>query len=89
MTIHRLEEMLAGRPLRFGLESATGCDRFDYQPGQPNLYLLMRFKQLLVAERGLESGFDLYRRTIARHADATLARKRLESHHAFCVSRAL
>jgi hypothetical protein len=89
MATHDLGEMLAERPLRFGVDSATGCDRFDYQPGQPNLYMLMRFKQLLVAEHGLESGFDLYRRTIPRHAGAVLERKRLESHHAFCSSHAL
>ena len=39
--------------------SVTGCPAFDYAPGQPNLYLMMRLKQDLVATHGLERGFEL------------------------------
>lgn len=84
-----LRTMTAERPLRFGDRSTTGCDYFDYSPGQPNLYLLMRFKQLLVAEHGLDAGFDLYRRTITKQANATVGLRRLESHHAYSKAAAL
>ena len=55
MTSYDLDAMTAERPLRFGERSATGHDYFDYKPGQPNLYLMMRFKRLL-AEKLVEAG---------------------------------
>jgi hypothetical protein len=42
-------------------ESVTGCRDFDYAPGQPNLYLMMRLKQALVAEHGRTRAFELFR----------------------------
>jgi capsular polysaccharide biosynthesis protein len=82
-----LQQMLAaGAPLRFGERSATGCDRFDYAPGQPNLFMLMLFKQLLVAEHGVENGFDLYRQTVSKQKNATLDIRRLASLHTFCAA---
>jgi hypothetical protein len=83
-----LNEMLAERPLRFGEASTTGWDYFDYAPGQPNLFLLSRFKQLLVKEHGLEAGFALYRQTIAKQNGASLKLRPLESHHAYSKGRA-
>ena len=81
--------MLAERPLRFGDASTTGWDYFDYAPGQPNLFLLARFKQLLVKDRGVEAGFAIYRRTITNLKGASLKPMRLESHHAHSKARAL
>jgi hypothetical protein len=48
MSPNDLPEMMADRPLRFGKRSATGCDYFDYNPGRPKLFMMMKFKQLLV-----------------------------------------
>ena len=80
--------MLGARtPLRFGERSATGSDYFDYAPGQPNLFLLMNFKQLLVKEYGLARGFELYRQTISKQVNAVMTLRRLESHHAYCQER--
>ena len=81
--------MLAERPLRFGGASTTGWDYFDYAPGQPNLFLLSRFKQLLVKDHGVEAGFEIYRRTITKLKDASLRQMRLESHHGYSKVRAL
>ncbi len=84
MTEYDLHTMMASRtPPRFGERSPTGCDYFDYAPGQPNLFLLMKFKQLLVKEQGIVPGFNLYRQTISKQNDATITLRRLESHYAF------
>jgi Glycosyltransferase 61 len=89
MAKFNLNEMLAERPLRFGEASATGWDYFDYAPGQPNLFLLSRFKQLLVKEHGLEAGFELYRQRITKQKAASLKLRPLESHHAYAKAHAL
>ena len=73
--------------MRFGERSATGSDYFDYAPEQPNLFLLMNFKQLLVKENGIERGFDLYRQTISKQKNAVMTLRRLESHYAYCRER--
>jgi capsular polysaccharide biosynthesis protein len=67
--------------------SPTGCRYFDYSAGQPNLYLLMKFKQALVAEFGREEGFAIYRQTVTRHAGACLCARLLESQFAFATTR--
>jgi hypothetical protein len=85
MTDFNLHTMMAaGTPLRFGESSATGCDYFDYAPEKPNLFLLMKFKQLLAQEHGIDVGFDLYRKTISKQKDATLRLQELESHYTYC-----
>jgi capsular polysaccharide biosynthesis protein len=66
-------------PLRFGSLSPTGCDYFDYAPGQPNLHLMMGLKQVLTAEHGIEQGFAAYRQTIPRLRGTKLALRRLGS----------
>jgi hypothetical protein len=48
-------------PPRGSEASVTGCTEFDYAPGQPNLYLMMRFKQQLVRERGLVAAFEAFK----------------------------
>lgn len=68
--------------------SPTGCRYFDYSARQPNLYLLMKFKQAVVAEFGLERGFWAYRQTVIRHAGAHLSARPLESQLAFAVMHA-
>ena len=66
--------------------SPTGCRYFDYSAGQPNLYLLMRFKQALTAEFGIEAGFQLYRQAVGRHGGAELRRRPLVSQHSFAAA---
>jgi hypothetical protein len=75
-------------PLRFGARSATRCDYFDYGPGQPNLYLLMRLKLWLVRTYGVDEGYLRYRNTIARHHDATLELRKLSALSSFAASHA-
>ena len=89
MTKFLLKDMLAERPLRFGADSTTGCDQFDYAPGQPNLFLLSQFKQLLVSECGLEEGFELYRHAVIKQTNASLKPRPLESHYAYAKERSV
>ena len=88
MTRYDLRDMAATTASpRLGTRSPTGCDTFDYAAGQPNIFMLMNFKQLLVEEHGLERAFELYRRTVSRHCDTTLDLRPLESHYAFSRAR--
>jgi hypothetical protein len=89
MSPYDLPEMMADRPLRFGKRSVTGCDYFDYNPGQPKLFMMMKFKQLLVQEHGLEEGFGLYKQTIVRQQDAALERRKIESHYSYSVAHSV
>jgi len=89
MSSNDLPEMMADRPLRFGKRSVTGCDYFDYNPDQPNLFMMMKFKHLLVQEHGLEEGFGLYKQTIVRQQDAALERRKLESHYSYSVAHSV
>jgi hypothetical protein len=84
-----LPEMMADRPLRFGNRSVTGCDYFDYNLGQPNLFMMMKFKHLLVQEHGLDEGFGLYKQTIVRQQDAALERRKIESHYSYSVAHSV
>jgi hypothetical protein len=61
------------------LPSASGCPEFDYAPGQPNLYLMMRFKQDAVRQHGVERAFELYREKFALPPTAQLRKTRVES----------
>ena len=63
--------------------SVTGCRDFDYAPGQPNLYLMMRLKQELVATHGLEHGFEMFRRRFHLPAATSLHQAVVESERAF------
>ena len=83
MANFNLIEMLTKQLSRFGEASTTGGDYFDYAPGQPNLFLLSRFKMLLVEEYGVEAGFALYQQTITKQKDASLKLLPLESHYAY------
>ena len=89
MSSNGLAEMMADRLLRFGERSVTGCDYFDYNPDQPNLFMMMKFKHLLVKEHGLEEGFGLYKQTIVRQQDAALERRKLESHYSYSVAHSV
>jgi capsular polysaccharide biosynthesis protein len=42
-------------------DSASGCVEFDYAPGQPNLYRMMRYKQGLVAANGVDKAYEAFR----------------------------
>ncbi|MBV9150631.1 MAG: glycosyltransferase family 61 protein [Alphaproteobacteria bacterium] len=68
--------------------SPTGCAYFDYSEGQPNLYLLMKFKQALAAEFGIPDGFAVYRNTVARHRDTCLETRAICRHLDFARVRA-
>jgi hypothetical protein len=83
-----LARMTLGRPPRLGALSTTGCDDFDYAPGQPNLFMMMSFRHFLVREYGIEAGFSLYRQVIAPHRQASLKPLALISHHTYCAARA-
>jgi hypothetical protein len=63
--------------------SVTGCPEFDYAPGQPNLYLMMRYKQDLVAQHGVEGGFERFRQKFGLPATARLREAVIESDRAF------
>ncbi len=63
--------------------SVTGCPAFDYAPGQPNLYLMMRFKQDLVAAHGLQRGFELFKEKFGLPVSVTLKDRAVESERAF------
>ena len=84
-----IESLLSNpRAPRLGDLSATGCDAFDDAPGQPNLFMLIKLKQFLVETHGVDLGFDLYRKIASRPGAAAFRCLRLESHHAYCASRA-
>lgn len=68
--------------------SVTGCPDFDYAQGQPNLYLMMRFKQDLVARFGLERGFERYRQKFALPEHVALRPAAIESERAFAGGKA-
>ena len=67
--------------------SVTGCPPFDYAKGRPNLYLLMRFKQALIAALGVERAFAVYRHTLAVPDSGQILLKLLESERAFAEAR--
>ena len=67
------------------MSSVTGCPRFDYGPGQPNLYLMMRFKQNLIARHGISDGFQRYRETFGLPQSARLRQVDLQSERAFAA----
>ena len=67
--------------------SVTGCRHFDYTNGRPNLYLLMRFKQALVAEFGVKRGFAIYQQTVVVADGDELLHKSLSSKCAFAATR--
>ena len=52
--------------------SVTGCPAYDYAPGQPNLFLMMRYKQELVRRHGVTDGFAHFRHTFGLPATARL-----------------
>ena len=90
MTGYDLNTMTASEVApRFGEHSPTGCDYFDYAPGQPNLYLMMRFKQRLVKEQGITRGFDLYKQVMSKQNSFCPTLRHLESHHDFSRARSL
>jgi hypothetical protein len=67
-------------------DSVTGNPAFDYAPGQPNLYLMMRLKQELTAKYGIEKGFAEYCATFGL-ANARLQRARLQGLGDYAVAR--
>ena len=77
------------QPLRLGQLSPTGCDAFDYDIGQPNLSLLMRFKQALARQYGVKRGFRIYRDTIPAHSNTDLNHRPLASQSSFAKSESI
>ena len=76
------------RPGTVAPTSVTGCPDFDYAPGQPNLYLMMRLKQELVATHGLDPGFEMFRRKFRLPAATRLHQAVVESERAFAEKSA-
>jgi capsular polysaccharide biosynthesis protein len=68
--------------------SASGSPAFDYAPGQPNLFRMMRFKQRLVQEVGVDRGFDAYRKEFGLPASAHLVRMPVASQRDFAAAHA-
>src|SRR5688572_7329430 len=69
-------------------DSASGCPEFDYAPGQPNLYRMMRYKQDLVARMGVEGGFAEFRGKFGWPDQNAPGRLRIESERDFAAANA-
>lgn len=69
--------------------SVTGSPEFDYAEGQPNLFLLMKYKQKLVTEHGLDQAFQAYRQTFHLPGGVRLRQIQVESDREFAVREAL
>jgi capsular polysaccharide biosynthesis protein len=63
--------------------SVSGSPEFDYAPGQPNLYLMMRRKQELVRAHGVDDGFAIFRRQFRLSQNAGLRPLTIESERDF------
>jgi capsular polysaccharide biosynthesis protein len=72
----------------FSPSSASGSPAFDYAPGQPNLYRMMRFKQRVVQQLGVHRGFDAYREEFGLSVTARLKRMPLVSQRDFAAAHA-
>jgi len=68
--------------------SASGSPDFDYAPGQPNLYRMMRYKQDLVARFGVEEGFTQFQQKFGWPIRHGLGRLRIESERNFAAVHA-
>jgi capsular polysaccharide biosynthesis protein len=68
--------------------SVTGCAEFDYAPGQPNLYKMMRLKQSLVAEFGVLRAFEEFKVKFSLSSKAGLRKVPLCSERAFAEKSA-
>jgi capsular polysaccharide biosynthesis protein len=86
---HLIDLLIGGGRQEAEQGTVTGCRYFDYAPGQPNLYRLMRFKQALVEELGLEAGFDFYANALGLRSDAALSRKFFRSERHFAETQGL
>lgn len=71
------------------LTSVSGSPVFDYAEGQPNLFLLMKYKQALVAEHGIERGFEIYRHALQLPISTQLKQVDLASDREFAATHAL
>jgi len=69
--------------------SVTGSPEFDYAPGQPNLFRMMKYKQALAMEHGIEKGFETYRQTFGLPGSVTLNNVQVASDHEFARQQAL
>jgi capsular polysaccharide biosynthesis protein len=59
-------------PQHVATESITGSPEFDYAPGQPNLYKMMRYKQSLVRQHSVAGAFEEFRRKFGLPHDVAL-----------------
>lgn len=69
--------------------SVTGSPEFDYAPGQPNLFRMMKYKQALAAEHGIGNGFDIFRQTFGLPGGVTLNNVPVAGDHQFAREHAL
>jgi len=66
--------------------SVTGNPELDYASGQPNLYKMMRLKQKLFAEHGLEQGYSHFQGKVNCIANRRLARVPLSGERTFAAT---
>jgi capsular polysaccharide biosynthesis protein len=72
-----------------GVASASGNRDYDYGPGQPNLYRIMRHKQALCAAAPLSEAFQGFRQTFGLAAELELQSLPVLEERAFAASRGL
>jgi capsular polysaccharide biosynthesis protein len=66
--------------------SASGAPEFDYAPGQPNLYRMMRYKQELFATLGAEAGFAAFREKFGWPQQQRLGTLRIRSEREYAAA---
>jgi capsular polysaccharide biosynthesis protein len=66
--------------------SASGAAEFDYAPGQPNLYRMMRYKQELFATLGAEAGFAAFREKFGWPQQQRLGTLRIRSEREYAAA---
>jgi hypothetical protein len=71
------------------IHSVTGNPDLDYGPGQPNLYKMMCLKQRLLAEHGLNEGYEAFRSAVKCVGNGELRRVPLISERDFVASHGI
>jgi capsular polysaccharide biosynthesis protein len=69
--------------------SASGSPDFDYAPGQPNLYRMMRCKQELLTKFGADTGFARFRAKFGWPRRDRLGRLRIRSEKEYAAAQGL
>lgn len=67
--------------------SASGNPEYDYAPGRPNLFRMMRFKQDVVANCGLKSGISEFRSTFGWPASDNILPRRIMGEREYALTQ--